>query len=90
MEIMNLVITGTAGAGKTTFIRSVSEIEAVDTDRKATDEVADLKQNTTVAMDFGTLQFGEEIALHIYTLPVKPGLILCGRSRSNALTLTCC
>jgi uncharacterized protein len=69
MEIMNLVITGTVGAGKTTFIRSVSEIEVVDTDRKATDEVANTKQSTTVAMDFGTLQFGEEMALHIYGTP---------------------
>jgi uncharacterized protein len=69
MEIMNLVVTGTVGAGKTTFIRSVSEIEVVDTDRKATDEVADLKQNTTVSMDFGTLQFGDEMALHIYGTP---------------------
>ncbi len=69
MEIMNLVITGTVGAGKTTFIRSVSEIEVVDTDRKATDNVAAMKQNTTVAMDFGTLQFGDEMALHIYGTP---------------------
>ena len=69
MEIMNLVVTGTVGAGKTTFIRSVSEIEVVDTDRKATDDVANLKQNTTVSMDFGTLQFGDQMALHIYGTP---------------------
>jgi uncharacterized protein len=69
MEIMRLVVTGTVGAGKSTFIRSASEIEVVDTDRKATDEVAGLKKNTTVSMDFGTLQFGEEMALHIYGTP---------------------
>jgi uncharacterized protein len=69
MEIMNLVVTGAVGAGKSTYIRSVSEIEVVDTDRKATDEVADLKQNTTVSMDFGTLQFGSEMSLHIYGTP---------------------
>jgi uncharacterized protein len=69
MEIMRLVVTGTVGAGKSTFIRSVSEIEVVDTDRKATDEVAGMKQNTTVSMDFGTLQFGEDMALHIYGTP---------------------
>jgi uncharacterized protein len=69
MEIMNIVVTGTVGAGKTTFIRSVSEIEVVDTNRFATDEVANLKQNTTVPMDFGTLQFGDEMALHIYGTP---------------------
>jgi uncharacterized protein len=69
MEIMRLVVTGGVGSGKSTFIRSVSEIEVVDTDRRATDEVSDLKANTTVSMDFGRLQFGEEMALHIYGTP---------------------
>ena len=71
MEIMNLVVTGTVGAGKTTFIRSVSEIEVVDTERKATDEVANMKKSPTVSMDFGTLQFGDEMALHIYGNTVR-------------------
>jgi uncharacterized protein len=69
MEVMRLVITGCVGAGKTTFIRSISEIEVVDTDRKATDEVADIKQSTTVSMDFGKLTFSPEMALHIYGTP---------------------
>jgi uncharacterized protein len=69
METMRLVVTGGVGAGKSTFIRSVSEIEVVDTDRKATDEVSDLKHNTTVSMDFGKLNFGPEMALHIYGTP---------------------
>ena len=66
---MRLVVTGTVGAGKSTFIRSVSEIEVVDTDRRATDETALLKQNTTVALDFGRLQFGSDMALHLYGTP---------------------
>jgi uncharacterized protein len=66
---MNLVVTGTVGAGKSTFIRSASEIEVVNTDRMATDEVADLKKNTTVSMDFGRLQFGDvKIVLIVLTL----------------------
>jgi uncharacterized protein len=69
MEIMRLVITGCVGAGKSTFIRSISEIEVVDTDRKATDEVSEMKQNTTVSMDFGTLSFGPDMSLHIYGTP---------------------
>ncbi|WP_008311184.1 GTP-binding protein [Leptolyngbya sp. PCC 6406] len=69
MEIMRLVVTGPVGAGKSTFIRSVSEIEVVDTDRRATDEVADLKHKTTVALDFGRLQFGPNSALHLYGTP---------------------
>lgn len=66
---MRLVVTGPVGAGKSTFIRSVSEIEVVDTDRQATDETANLKAKTTVAFDFGRLQFGSDMALHLYGTP---------------------
>ncbi len=69
MEIMRLVVTGTVGAGKSTFIRTISEIEAVDTDRLATDETALLKRKTTVALDFGRLAFGPDMALHLYGTP---------------------
>ncbi|WP_408648893.1 GTP-binding protein [Tumidithrix elongata] len=69
MEIMRLVVTGTVGAGKSTFIRSASEIDVVDTDRVATDETALLKKKTTVAMDFGRLSFGPNMALHLYGTP---------------------
>ncbi len=69
MEIMKLVITGPVGAGKSTFIRSVSEIEVVDTDRAATDETKELKAKTTVAFDFGRLQFNPQMALHLYGTP---------------------
>jgi uncharacterized protein len=75
MEIMRLVVTGCVGAGKTTFIRSISEIDVVDTDRKATDEVSAMKQSTTVSMDFGKLTFSPEMSLHIYGTP--------GQSRFN-------
>lgn len=69
MEIMRLVVTGTVGAGKSTFIRSVSEIVPVDTDRFATDESALIKKKTTVAMDFGRLQFAPGMAVHLYGTP---------------------
>ncbi len=69
MEIMRIVVTGPVGSGKSTFVRTISEIEVVDTSRKATDEVATLKQKTTVAMDFGRLQFGPNVALHLYGTP---------------------
>lgn len=69
MEIMRLVVTGTVGAGKSTFIRSVSEIAVVDTDRIATGPAAEIKKKTTVAMDFGRLQFAPGMALHLYGTP---------------------
>lgn len=64
-----MVVTGPVGSGKSTFIRSVSQIEAVDTDRRATDETSLLKQKTTVAFDFGRLQFNPNMALHLYGTP---------------------
>jgi signal recognition particle receptor subunit beta len=66
---MRLVVTGTVGAGKSTFIRTVSEIAVVDTDRVATGPAAELKKKTTVAMDFGRLQFAPDMALHLYGTP---------------------
>jgi uncharacterized protein len=69
MEIMRLVVTGPVGAGKSTYIRTISEIEVVDTDRVATDDTSLLKQKTTVALDFGRLQFNPNMALHLYGTP---------------------
>lgn len=69
MEIMRLVVAGHVGAGKSTFIRSISEIEVVDTDCQATDETALIKEKTTVAFDFGKLQFSPDMMLHLYGTP---------------------
>ncbi len=69
MEIMRVVVTGTVGAGKSTFIRTISEIDVVDTDRRATDGTASLKAKTTVAMDFGRIRFGANMVLHLYGTP---------------------
>ncbi|MEH1871055.1 GTP-binding protein [Nostoc sp.] len=69
MENMCLIVTGTVGAGKSTFIRSVSEIDVVDTDTRATDETALLKARTTVALDFGRLQFSAGMAVQLYGTP---------------------
>lgn len=69
MEIFKIAVTGNVGAGKTTLIRTISEIEVVDTDRRATDEVASLKASTTVAFDFGRLTLNSEQVLYLYGTP---------------------
>jgi uncharacterized protein len=69
VEILRIVVTGGVGAGKTSFIRTISEIEAVDTDKKATDEIAQLKDKTTVALDFGHLMLPPEVSLYLYGTP---------------------
>lgn len=69
MEIFKIAVTGNVGAGKTTFIRTISEIKTVDTERKATDETASLKENTTVAFDFGRITLNPEQLLYLYGTP---------------------
>lgn len=69
MAILRVVVTGGVGAGKTSLIRTISEIEVVDTDKKATDEVRQLKEKTTVALDFGRLTIASNQSLHLYGTP---------------------
>lgn len=65
-EQLKLIVAGPVGAGKTTFIKSISEIETVDTDVEASEDLG--KEFTTVAMDYGLLTL-DGIPLHIYGTP---------------------
>lgn len=69
MESLRVVVTGTVGAGKSTFVRTASEIEVVEVERIATDEASSLKKTTTVAFDFGRLAISSNMDLHIYGTP---------------------
>ncbi|MGQ4648520.1 ATP/GTP-binding protein [Lyngbya aestuarii] len=69
MKFMRSVVAGTPGAGKSTFVRTLSDIEVVDTDRRATDATSLYKKRTTVAFDFGRLVLGPDLELHIYGTP---------------------
>lgn len=69
MKTMRLVVAGAVGAGKSTFVQTLSEIEVVDTDRTATDGTSLLKSETTVALDFGRLLLNPNMDLHIYGTP---------------------
>jgi uncharacterized protein len=71
MEIMRLIVTGPAGSGKSTFIRSISEIQVVDASRQATNKTALITQNNNLALDFGRLTFGVEMVLHLYGTAVQ-------------------
>ncbi|MFC6592846.1 ATP/GTP-binding protein [Deinococcus lacus] len=63
---MKLVISGPVGAGKTTFVQTLSETEVVATEAEASEDIG--KKNTTVAFDFGTLKLDDQ-ELHLYGTP---------------------
>ncbi|MBE9124597.1 MULTISPECIES: GTP-binding protein [unclassified Coleofasciculus] len=69
MESLRIVVTGTVGAGKSTFVRTASEIDVVEVERRATDKISSFKETTTVAFDFGKLVLGANMDLHIYGTP---------------------
>ena len=63
MQTVKMVITGPFSSGKTQFIRTISEIDVVSTDRKITSEPERIKEETTVAMDFGRITVDEDLVL---------------------------
>ena len=63
---LKLVISGPVGAGKTTFVQSLSEIPVVNTDELASEEIG--KTHTTVALDFGMLTL-DGIPVHLFGTP---------------------
>lgn len=69
MKTLRSVVAGTVGAGKSTFVRTLSEIEVVNTDETATDETLLLKPETTIALDFGRLLLTPNMSLHMYGTP---------------------
>ncbi len=64
-----IIFAGPVGSGKTTSISSVSDIMVVGTEAKASDEVAQRKASTTVAMDYGVLNLEGGQKVHLYGTP---------------------
>lgn len=64
-----IIISGPVGAGKTTAIGALSDIPPVCTDAQASDHVADMKECTTVAMDYGVIDMGGGAKVHLYGTP---------------------
>jgi hypothetical protein len=69
MQTVKMVVTGPFNAGKTEFIRSVSEIDVVSTERKVSSEKERIKEMTTVAMDFGRISVDESLVLYLFGTP---------------------
>lgn len=69
MQTVKMVISGAVNAGKTEFIKAISEIEVVSTERRATDDTKLIKKETTVAMDFGRIAVADDLVLHLFGTP---------------------
>ena len=68
-SVYKIVFAGPVGAGKTTAIQSLSDIEVVSTEAAASDEVKSLKAKTTVAMDYGLMKLDSGDQVRLYGTP---------------------
>jgi uncharacterized protein len=68
-QAVKVVVTGPFAAGKTTLIRTISEITVLSTERDITDETKSRKNETTVAMDFGRITIDRELVLYLFGTP---------------------
>ncbi len=64
-----IVFAGPVGAGKTSAIQALSDIEVISTEARASDDVRKLKPTTTVAMDYGVMKLGNGDQVRLYGAP---------------------
>lgn len=77
VRTVKILVAGSFGVGKTTFVNSVSEIKPLRTEEIITetsvgvDDLAGIqhKDTTTVAMDFGRITLNPTLALYLFGTP---------------------
>lgn len=70
MKNYKIVFTGPVGSGKTTAISAISDTNPVATEEHASGVVQrTYKQNTTVALDYGTVHLDKGECIHLYGTP---------------------
>src|SRR3984885_1511919 len=68
-QAVKIVVTGPFSAGKSTLIRTISEITVLSTEKDITDETKARKSETTVAMDFGRITIDKDLVLYLFGTP---------------------
>ena len=69
MQTVKIVVTGPFSSGKTQFIQTISEIDVVATERRITRPEERIKDQTTVAMDFGRITVDQDLVLYLFGTP---------------------
>ncbi len=70
MMVFRIIVTGSFNSGKTEFIKQISEIDPITTDKPVTEQdLKEIKALTTVALDFGRLTIDDDIIIHLYATP---------------------
>ena len=69
MQSVKVVITGPFNAGKTTLIKTVSEITVLSTERQVSETASEGRGETTVAMDFGRITISDDVVLYLFGTP---------------------
>jgi hypothetical protein len=64
------VVTGAFNAGKTTFVKTLSEIEPVNSDKNShINSEKKVKPSTTVALDYGKIRTKDGSVIHLFGTP---------------------
>lgn len=66
---LKIIFSGPVGAGKTTAIHTLSDVPPVSTNESASDMTQKIKKDTTVALDYGTMNLDGDTKLHLYGTP---------------------
>ncbi|KGE50704.1 GTPase [Xanthomonas axonopodis pv. vasculorum] len=64
-----LVFVGGMGAGKTTAVRSISDVEPVSIEMPLSQDAYGDKAYTTVALDYSSIELEDGELLHVYGVP---------------------
>ena len=68
-QTVKMVVTGPFNSGKTQFVGAISEIDVVSTERKISSDAEKVKEQTTVAMDFGRITVDDDLILYLFGTP---------------------